>query len=161
MKLQKKQYLNIYLKDLNFVTKDIIKNFKDIKIWLFEGEMGAGKTTLIRYLCDNFGIEDFVDSPTYNIVNEYRIFKKRKNEYSEYIYHFDLYRLNTTNDLLDIDIFRYINSNNYCFFEWPSKLRLLRKNVAYNKILNKSILLLNITSISIGTRNIFLTKQVV
>ncbi len=84
MKLQDTniQYLNIHL---NYVAKDLIKRLKDTKIWLFEGEIGADKTTLIQYLCNNIGIEDFVDSPTYNIINEYKILKKRQNEYPEYI----------------------------------------------------------------------------
>ena len=83
------------------------------KIILFDAPMGAGKTTLIKEICVQLGSTDNFSSPTYQLVNEY-VFPKGK------IYHFDLYRLKSINELLDIGFEDYIYSNHYCFIEWPS-----------------------------------------
>lgn len=82
------------------------------RIFLFEAEMGAGKTTLIKELCKKLKSNDNFSSPTFSIVNEY-IYPGGK------IFHFDLYRVKNTAELLDIGFDDYINSGNYCFIEWP------------------------------------------
>ncbi|MDX2172925.1 MAG: tRNA (adenosine(37)-N6)-threonylcarbamoyltransferase complex ATPase subunit type 1 TsaE [Bacteroidota bacterium] len=82
------------------------------KIILFDAPMGAGKTTLIKEICKQLGSTDNFSSPTYQLVNEY-IFPKGK------IYHFDLYRLKSLEELIDIGFEDYISLNNYCFIEWP------------------------------------------
>lgn len=82
------------------------------RIFLFEAEMGAGKTTLIKELCKKLKSNDNFSSPTFSIVNEY-IYPGGK------IFHFDLYRVKSTEELLDIGFDDYINSGNYCFIEWP------------------------------------------
>lgn len=84
------------------------------RIFLFEAPMGAGKTTFIKQICRVLGSKDNFSSPTYAIVNEY-LAKNAK------IYHFDLYRINTEEELMDIGFEEYINSGAYCFIEWPQK----------------------------------------
>lgn len=89
---------------------------KEYKHFCFEAEMGAGKTTTIKKICEAFGVEDYISSPTYSIVNEY--VTKENNT----IYHFDLYRLNNEIELLDIGIEEILDSNAICFIEWPEKI---------------------------------------
>lgn len=104
------------LGDLVRVAKEIIKFAGNNRIWLFEGEMGAGKTTLIRSICREFGIEDNISSPTFALVNEYR------NDKDEVFYHFDFYRIKNETEALDIGCDDYFYSGDFCFIEWPSKI---------------------------------------
>lgn len=84
----------------------------DARIFLFDGAMGSGKTTLIKAMCRAIGSADEFSSPTYSIVNEYA-YRGGK------IYHFDLYRLKNTADLFDIGAEEYFDSGHYCLIEWP------------------------------------------
>lgn len=95
----------------------LLKFAGDVRVFLFEAEMGAGKTTFIKQLCSQLGSKDSFSSPTYSIVNEYTYPQGK-------IYHFDLYRLNTSEELLDIGFEEYIDSGNYCFIEWPEKSKV-------------------------------------
>ncbi len=100
---------------LNAVSAEILKFANDNRIFLFYGDMGAGKTTLIKSLCDELGITEPVTSPTFAIVNEYRV-KEQK------IYHFDFYRLKNQTEALDMGYEEYFYSDAYCFIEWPEKI---------------------------------------
>lgn len=104
------------LDELEDVAQEIIAFAGRKRIWLFEGEMGAGKTTLIKAICEQFDVLDTVNSPTFAIVNEYQ------NEKDQIFYHFDFYRLNNEEEALDIGATEYFDSGNYCFIEWPSKI---------------------------------------
>lgn len=84
--------------------------------FLFDAQMGAGKTTIIKKICKSLGVTENISSPTYSIVNEYEA------EGGKLIYHFDLYRLNHEEELLDIGIDEILESNAICFFEWPEKI---------------------------------------
>ncbi len=86
------------------------------KVWVFKGEMGAGKTTLIKSLSELFDIQDQISSPTFGIVNEYENLSKEK------FYHFDFYRLDDPTEALDIGIEEYFYSQNYCWLEWAEKI---------------------------------------
>ncbi len=88
------------------------------RIFLFEGEMGAGKTTFIKSICQQLGSEESVSSPTYSLVNEYDYPAGK-------IYHFDFFRINNDNEALDIGFEEYLASGHYCFIEWPEKVRRL------------------------------------
>lgn len=103
-------------KDLNKVAKEIIKYSGDQNIWIFYGEMGSGKTTLIKAIAGRLGIEDNVHSPTFSIVNEYI------NLRDEVFYHFDFYRIKNEIEAMDIGIDEYFDSGNLCFIEWPQKI---------------------------------------
>ena len=87
----------------------------EAKIFLFYGEMGAGKTTLIKSLCKNLGTQETVTSPTFSIVNEYRGTNSK-------IYHFDFYRLKNQTEALDMGYEEYFYSGDYCFIEWPERI---------------------------------------
>ena len=110
-----KELKSINISSLPTVAEEIIKQAEGYKIWLFEGEMGAGKTTLIKAVCKAMGVEDLVSSPTFSLVNEYEAGE-------EIIYHFDFYRIKNEEEAMDIGIEEYFYSGSYCFLEWPSKI---------------------------------------
>ena len=107
------------LSDLEEAAKKIIAFSGNIKIWAFEGEMGAGKTTMIKAICKVLGVKENVTSPTFSLVNEYRSVEQ------EVFYHFDFYRLKQEEEALDIGVEEYFYSGNHCFIEWPSKISSL------------------------------------
>ena len=89
------------------------------KVILFNGEMGAGKTTLIKQLCKTLGVEEATSSPTFSLVNEYQTTK------NHIVYHFDFYRLNQESEALDMGVEDYLYSGNWCFIEWSEKIENL------------------------------------
>ncbi|SHH50058.1 tRNA (adenosine(37)-N6)-threonylcarbamoyltransferase complex ATPase subunit type 1 TsaE [Flavobacterium defluvii] len=89
------------------------------KIILFNGEMGVGKTTLIKQLCKSLGVEDATSSPTFSLVNEYH------TSNNQTVYHFDFYRLNKETEALDMGVDDYLYSGNWCFIEWSEKIASL------------------------------------
>lgn len=103
------------LNELPQAAKKILEFAGDNRIFLFYGDMGAGKTTLIKALCDVLNVEDTVSSPTFSIVNEYLAS-------SEIIYHFDFYRIKNETEAFDLGYEDYLYSGNYCFIEWPEKI---------------------------------------
>ena len=110
------------LDELPDVAKLLIEFAGESKQFAFYAPMGAGKTTFIKVICLALGINDELSSPTYSIVNEYQTQNGKA-------YHFDFYRLKNTSELFDIGIEDYLNSGNYCFFEWPELVQeLLDKN---------------------------------
>lgn len=111
--------------DLKSVAELLLSTFPESRFFSFYGEMGAGKTTFIKFICDALQCIDIVNSPTFSIVNVY----KTKN-FSE-IYHFDLYRLKSLEEVYDIGYEDYFYNDSYCFIEWPDKIEniLPEKNV--------------------------------
>lgn len=107
-----------HLDDLPEVADKLIAGFPESRIFLFFGEMGAGKTTFIKTLCAKLGVQDKVSSPTYSIVNEYQSESGR-------VYHFDFYRLKDESEALDMGYEEYFYSGNYCLIEWPEKIKNL------------------------------------
>lgn len=101
--------------ELKHAAEQLISFGGSDKIFLFYGEMGAGKTTLIKSLCEHLGVKEPATSPTFSIVNEYQ------GESSK-IYHFDFYRLKNQSEALDLGYEEYFYSGNYCFIEWPEKI---------------------------------------
>ena len=103
------------INELNSAAKQLIAFAGSQKIFLFYGEMGAGKTTLIKSICANLGTYENITSPTFSIVNEYEGEEAR-------IYHFDFYRLKNQSEALDLGYEEYFYSGDYCFIEWPEKI---------------------------------------
>lgn len=89
---------------------------KSLSVVAMEGEMGAGKTTLVRFICAALGVADEVSSPTFSLVNEYL------TSAGETLYHFDLYRLDSPEEALDFGIEEYLESGHLCLIEWPENL---------------------------------------
>jgi tRNA threonylcarbamoyladenosine biosynthesis protein TsaE len=101
--------------ELPDVANQLLKEAGECKVWLFKGEMGAGKTTLIKALCQHLGVVDGMSSPTFSIVNEYATDGGK-------IFHFDLFRIKNEVEAFDIGTEEYFYSGNYCFVEWPEKI---------------------------------------
>jgi tRNA threonylcarbamoyladenosine biosynthesis protein TsaE len=106
---------NFLLPDIQTIASQIITEASPQKIFLFYGEMGAGKTTLIKSLCEVLGVEGSVTSPTFAIVNEYA-------GKAGPVFHFDFYRLKNQTEALDMGYEEYFYSGDYCFIEWPEKI---------------------------------------
>jgi tRNA threonylcarbamoyladenosine biosynthesis protein TsaE len=110
--------MKFFIADINEIQKtaiDFLKNFPNQKIFAFHGDLGAGKTTFIKALCEKLGVKDQMSSPSFSIVNEYN------SENGNSIYHFDLYRLKSPQEAFDIGMEEYLYSGNYCFIEWPER----------------------------------------
>lgn len=107
------QFLDKSLEELPLICSDLVTLMNKDGILLLLGEMGSGKTTLVRELCRQLGATDEVSSPTYSIVNEYRTEENKK------IFHFDLYRLKNREEAMDIGIEEYLKSGHLCIIEWP------------------------------------------
>jgi len=104
------------LSQLDDVAKKILTSYPTHRIFSLDGEMGAGKTTLIKALCKYLGIQNIPSSPTFSIVNEYWISPK------ELIYHFDFYRIERPEEAISIGLFEYLDSGHYCFMEWAKNI---------------------------------------
>jgi tRNA threonylcarbamoyladenosine biosynthesis protein TsaE len=102
--------------EVNEVAKKLIKAGNGFSVWAFHGEMGAGKTTLVKALVATLGVHETTASPTFSIVNEYHD-KKGKP-----IYHFDFYRIKNESEAFDIGTDEYFDSGNLCLVEWPEKI---------------------------------------
>jgi len=100
-------------KHLPGAAHKIIQNTRGKRILAFYGSMGAGKTTIIKAVCNALGAEDLVTSPTFTLVNEYR------TRSGEMLYHIDFYRIQKKEEVFDFGIEEYFESGAYCFLEWP------------------------------------------
>ena len=108
----------ISINKLNDFAASFWQIVKDEKLFAFHGDMGAGKTTIITALCKAKGVRDIISSPTFSIINEYRFYE---NEHERIIYHMDLYRLNSMEEIIQVGVEDCIYSNEICFIEWPEK----------------------------------------
>ena len=110
----------IQIKNLDTIrdaAKEFIGGMDDRTVFAFYGNMGAGKTTFIKAICEELGVDDVINSPTFAIINEYR-----SAETGELIYHFDFYRINKLSEAEDIGTEDYFYSGALCFIEWPEKI---------------------------------------
>ena len=105
--------------DLPDVAEAVIEALGRRTVVAFRGEMGAGKTTLIREICDRLGVADTVTSPTFAIINEY------KDRGHRPVYHFDFYRINRIEEAFDFGYEEYFYSGDLCLVEWPEKIEQL------------------------------------
>ena len=106
---------NYELEQIPEIAKEILESVHN-KILLFYGEMGTGKTTLIKELVKQLGVVEVVSSPTFSLVNEYLSNNK------ELIYHFDFYRIENESEAYDIGIEEYFFGDHWCFIEWPERV---------------------------------------
>ncbi|MBE0647207.1 MAG: tRNA (adenosine(37)-N6)-threonylcarbamoyltransferase complex ATPase subunit type 1 TsaE [Bacteroidales bacterium] len=99
--------------DLPEIAGKLLAAYPASRIFAFYGEMGAGKTTFIKAICKELGVEDEALSPTFSIINEYH------TRQTTPVYHFDFYRINKLEEVYDIGYEDYLFSGSYCFLEWP------------------------------------------
>ena len=104
------------LTKLSETAAKIIEFAEEYRIWLFEGDLGAGKTTLIQHIGALLGVQDTISSPTFSLINEYL------TESEEEVYHFDFYRIESQEEAINLGLDEYFYSGNYCFIEWPGKI---------------------------------------
>ena len=105
--------------DLDRAAREFLRLTDGVRIYAFYGSMGAGKTTFISALCRVLGVGDEVASPTFTIVNEYRAGNGRA------VYHFDFYRIERLQEVLDIGYEEYMDSDGICLMEWPEKIEAI------------------------------------
>ena len=108
--------MEIKIKDINEIRsaeREFIDNMHAGKEFAFYGKMGAGKTTFIKAICEEMGVDDVITSPTFAIVNEYETSEE------DTIYHFDFYRIKKIEEVYDMGYEEYFYSGNLCFIEWP------------------------------------------
>ncbi len=104
------------LESIREAAHEFVQKMGNNTVFAFRGEMGAGKTTFIKAVCEELGVEDVINSPTFAIVNEYR------SRTGELIYHFDFYRINKLEEVFDFGYEDYFFSGALCFIEWPEKI---------------------------------------
>ncbi len=102
------------LEKIREAAREFVANIGENSVFAFYGKMGAGKTTFIKAVCEELGVEDVITSPTFAIVNEYR-----SETTGELIYHFDFYRVKKIDEVYDMGFEDYFYSGALCFIEWP------------------------------------------
>ncbi len=135
--------MNILVTDrskLRDAAKKFLAATEGFKLFAFYGEMGAGKTTLIKAICNELGVSDVVTSPTFTLINEY----KRPGMCP--IYHFDFYRIKNLTEVFDFGFEEYTDGESYCFMEWPERIE---------SILPEGTVRISITVNSDGSRTLF------
>jgi tRNA threonylcarbamoyladenosine biosynthesis protein TsaE len=108
--------MEIIIKDkkhLHAAAKQLLKLSGENKIFAFYGSMGAGKTTIIKAVCEELGVVDIISSPTFTLVNEYRTASGKA------VYHIDFYRIKKQEEVFDFGVEEYLTGESYCFMEWP------------------------------------------
>ena len=119
-----KTYKAASLVELKTIAENLITDLGNNKVVAFYGEMGVGKTTLVKELCKVLGVDDVASSPTFSIVNEYM------SKSGKAIYHFDFYRIEKEEEVYDLGYEDYFYSDCFCFIEWPEKiLNLIPENI--------------------------------
>lgn len=132
------------LDQIKDVARAFLDTFQEERVFAFYGNMGVGKTTFIKALCEVMGVEDTVNSPSFAIVNEY------ETAASDVIYHFDFYRLKEIEEAYDLGYEDYVYSGCYCMIEWPEKI---------DALLPEGRLDLNLEELDDGRRKITVMKQ--
>jgi tRNA threonylcarbamoyladenosine biosynthesis protein TsaE len=107
------------LDEINHIARMFLQAHPAERIFAFYGQMGAGKTTFIKALCEEMHVVDYVTSPTFSLVNQYQTADSRS------IYHLDFYRTNSIQEAYDMGYEDYFSSGDYCFIEWPELIESL------------------------------------
>ncbi len=120
--------MNYDISQIGNAAQSLIPFTENHSIICFYGEMGAGKTTLIKEICKHLNVADEVSSPSFGLVNEYKISE------NESIYHFDFYRIKNIEEVFDLGYEDYFDSGNICLIEWPEKIESILSKENYLKI---------------------------
>ena len=133
------------LSKLPAAAQEIISKLEEVRKVFFYGEVGAGKTTLIKEICKQLGLQDEITSPSYPIINQYSWAINGENKR---LNHIDLYRLNDVEEALNLGIEDYLDDDSYCFIEWPALIEpiigdnLLKIKILHNEDSSRKILFL-------------------
>lgn len=109
-------FISDSIHDLDHITGQILKSYSNYKIFYLSGDLGSGKTELVKHFVRKLEINDKVTSPTFSLVQEYQTGSNR-------CYHMDLYRIESLEELHDLNLLEFLDSGNYCFVEWPHRLK--------------------------------------
>ncbi|MDR0686945.1 MAG: tRNA (adenosine(37)-N6)-threonylcarbamoyltransferase complex ATPase subunit type 1 TsaE [Dysgonamonadaceae bacterium] len=119
------------LKEITTAAREFVARIDNKNVFAFKGKMGAGKTTFIKAVCKELGVQDEVNSPTFAIVNEYFSQTRRQP-----VYHFDFYRIENNKEAINIGLHEYLDSGFLCLIEWADKIEdLLPENTAFVEII--------------------------
>lgn len=121
------------LENIRTAARQFVEAIGENTVFAFYGKMGAGKTTFIKAICEELGVEDAITSPTFAIVNEYR-----SEESGELIYHFDFYRIKKLDEVYDMGYEDYFYSGALCFIEWPELIEELLPSDAVKVTIEES-----------------------
>lgn len=121
------------LENIRAAAHQFVEAIGESTVFAFYGKMGAGKTTFIKAICEELGVEDVITSPTFAIVNEYR-----SDETGELIYHFDFYRIKKLDEVYDMGYEDYFYSGALCFIEWPELIEELLPSDAVKVTIEES-----------------------
>ena len=119
--------ISIAIKDLDHIreaAREFIEHIGDHRVFAFYGKMGAGKTTFVKAICEELGVEDVITSPTFAIINEYSL-TSRHSPLTSTIYHFDFYRIKKLEEVYDMGYEDYFYGDGLCFIEWPEMMEEL------------------------------------
>ena len=115
--------ISIEIKDIDHIreaAREFIEHIGEHRVFAFYGKMGAGKTTFVKAICEELGVDDVITSPTFAIINEYSIDKVQSSKFKvQSIYHFDFYRIKKLEEVYDMGYEDYFYSGALCFIEWP------------------------------------------
>jgi len=121
------------IEEIVVAAKEFVTAMGDRKVFAFYGKMGAGKTTFIKAVCEELGVEDVINSPTFAIVNEY------VDGQGEPVYHFDFYRIKNLQEVMDLGYEDYVYSGHVCFMEWPELIENLLPDDAVKVTIEEEI----------------------
>lgn len=125
------------LEEISSAARQFVESIGERRIFAFYGSMGAGKTTFIKAICEELGVEDVITSPTFAIVNEYTTGTGKP------LYHFDFYRIKKLDEFYDMGGEDYFSSGNLCFIEWPELIE---------DVLPEEAVIVNIKEVDDGSR---------
>ncbi len=121
------------IEEIAVAAKEFVAAMGERKVFAFYGKMGAGKTTFIKAVCEELGVEDVINSPTFAIVNEY------VDGQGEPVYHFDFYRIKNQQEVMDLGYKDYVYSGHVCFMEWPELIENLLPDDAVKVTIEEEI----------------------
>jgi tRNA threonylcarbamoyladenosine biosynthesis protein TsaE len=113
------------LGSIHEAARQFIAQIGEHKVFAFYGNMGAGKTTFVKAICEELGVNDVITSPTFAVINEYSITSHHSPLTSNVIYHFDFYRIKKLEEVYDMGYEDYFYSGALCFIEWPELIEEL------------------------------------